>query len=145
MREWASRGDRPFFVLSHRLGPVAESRLAGCASSEGGELVVVYGSTSLDSDWQSKVEGKVKGVGGIMVHRPEVHAKVLVCDRAVCISSYNFLSADPFGTSRRARELGVVLKGGGVADWVTRRLRGVLEEENAGGDDGASKSGVRKT
>ena len=51
-----------------------------------------------------------------------MHAKVLVSDASVCISSYNFLSADPFGTARRSREMGVVIEAGNVATRVAERL-----------------------
>ena len=83
---------------------------------------VVYGHSELNHDWRSKVEQMVEDAGGTILRREEVHAKVLVRDGSVCIASYNFLSADPFGTARDARELGVVLNGEHVATWVSRAL-----------------------
>lgn len=39
-----------------------------------------------------------------------LHSKLLICDDWLVITSYNFLSADPFGRSKGAREVGVLLK-----------------------------------
>ena len=57
-----------------------------------------------------------------------MHAKVLVSDASACISSYNFLSADPFGTARKARELGVVLDGGEAVTWLAERLALAIQD-----------------
>ena len=96
-------------------------------------FAVVYGYSELDNEWLSKVEGVVRRIGGTIVRLPQVHAKVLVSDASACISSYNFLSADPFGTTRRAREIGVVLEGGRVATWLSEHLaRAIPGRESRG-------------
>lgn len=122
LREWAATARERLFVLSHRLGRAAESRLVRAGECRPSQLRVVYGHTELQEEWRSKVERMVQHAGGTIVRREEVHAKVLVRDSSVCISSYNFLAADPFGTARRARELGVELNGGQIATWVSQAL-----------------------
>ena len=131
MREWSATTQDRFFVFSHRLGSAAESRLLRSGESDPSLFTVVYGHSELDNEWLSKVEGVVRRVGGTIVRLPQVHAKVLVSDASACISSYNFLSADPFGTTRRARELGVVLEGGQVATWLSEHLARAIQDERA--------------
>jgi len=70
-------------------------------------------------EWSVRLGARV---GGAVAHVPGMHAKVVVSDSSVCISSYNFLSADPFGTAKRARELGVVIESEAVARTVAEQL-----------------------
>ena len=121
LREWSATAQHRLLVLSHRLGPAAESRLVRSGESSPTLFTVGYGHSELDEEWLSKIDGMVRRVGEDRP-KPHMHAKVLVSDTSACISSYNFLSADPFGTARRARELGVVLEGGEVATWLAERL-----------------------
>ena len=83
---------------------------------------MVYGLTDLSEEWLSRIDGIVRRARGTIAKLPHMHAKILVSDTSVCVSSYNFLSADPFGTADRARELGVIIEGGDVATWIAERL-----------------------
>ena len=122
MREWSASAQYRLLVFSHRLGPAAESRLVRSEESTASLFVVAYDLTDLDKDWLSRINNMVRRARGTIAKLPHMHAKILLSDASVCISSYNFLSADPFGTARRARELGVVIEGGDVATWIAERL-----------------------
>ena len=122
MREWSAAAQHRLLVFSHRLGPAAETRLVRSGESNTSVFIVGYGRTNLDEGALSRVDSMVRGGGGMVRKLPDMHAKVLVSDASVCISSYNFLSADPFGTAVGARELGVVIEGGDVATRVAERL-----------------------
>lgn len=126
VREWSASAQTRLFIFSHRLGPAGEPRLMPVAPADGREFVLCYGLTDLDEQWRTRIAGAVARVGGTVTHVPRMHAKVVVSDSSVCISSYNFLSADPFGTAKRARELGVVLEGEAVARTVAEQLTHVV-------------------
>lgn len=118
LRELAAGAQQRLIVLSHRLGPVAESRLVMASEAKPPEYCVLYGHCELDEMLMASLGEMIHRSGGTLAHLPNVHAKVVVSDASACISSYNFLSADPFGRSRRAREIGVCFEGGGVASWL---------------------------
>ena len=122
MREWSASSQHRLLVFSHRLGPAAEGRLVQSEESTASLVSVAYGLTNLDNEALSRLNRMVSGVGGTVRRLAGMHAKVLVSDASVCISSYNFLSADPFGTASGSRELGVVVEGGNVATRVAERL-----------------------
>jgi hypothetical protein len=67
----------------------------------------------------------VEQSGGILRRRSGCHSKVLVSDHRMIISSYNFLSADPFHTASRAREVGVLLESEFLAKNVVKVLMGI--------------------
>lgn len=125
IREWSAASQHRLLVFSHRIGSAAEARLVRSAESTASEFVVAYGLNDLDEESRSRVDRMVKSAGGTLIELPEMHAKVLVSDASVCISSYNFLSADPFGKASASRELGVVVEGGGVATRVAERLASI--------------------
>ena len=122
MRDWSASSQHQLLVFSHRLGPAAEARLVRSGESTASVFVVAYSLTELDAESRSRVDRIVREAGGVVTELPDMHAKVLVSDASVCISSYNFLSADPFGTAGQSRELGVVIEGGDVATRVAERL-----------------------
>ena len=122
MREWSASSQYRLLVFSHRLGPAAEIRLVQSERSIASLFITAYGFTNLDKESLSRVDRMVSGAGGTVRRVAGMHAKVLVSDASVCISSYNFLSADPFGNSSGTRELGVVIEGGDVATRVAERL-----------------------
>ena len=122
MRDWSALAQHRLLVFSHRLGPAAESRLVRSGESTASLFIVAYGLTNLSEEWLSRIDGIVRRARGTVAKVPHMHAKTLVSDTSVCVSSYNFLSADPFGTADRGRELGVIIKGGDVATWITERL-----------------------
>ena len=122
LREWSASAQHRLMVFSHRLGPAAESRLVRSEESIASLFIVAYGFTELDKEWLSRIGSMVRRARGTVAKLPQMHAKILVSDSSVCVTSYNFLSADPFGTARRTRELGVVIEGGDVATWIAERL-----------------------
>ena len=122
MREWSASSQHRLLVFSHRLGPAAETRLVRYGAPTTSVFVVAYGLTDLDEGALSRVDRMVRDAGGRVAKVPDLHATVLVRDASVCISSYNFLSANPFGTASRSRELGVVIEGAHVATQVAERL-----------------------
>ena len=125
MREWSTSSEHRLLVFSHRLGPAAEARLVRSAESITGDFVVAYGLNSMDEESRSRVGRMVKRAGGTVVELQRMHAKVLVSDASACISSYNFLSADPFGKASGSRELGVVIEGSGVVTRLAERLASI--------------------
>lgn len=126
IRSLAAGAQQRLLVLSHRIGPVAEGRLVMAGEARPAEYAVCYGYTELDGALMNSLDALVRRSGGILVLAPKVHAKVIVSDASACISSYNFLSADPFGNSRRAREIGVVFDGGQVSTWLADHVLAVV-------------------
>jgi hypothetical protein len=125
LREWLRKAKQCLLVMSHRLGPVATTRLlAAERRTRNAEFsyAVVYGYTKLDPASLGQAERAVANAGGSFLHAPHQHAKVVVCDQSACVSSYNFLSADPFHTASGAREVGVILEGPEPVGWLVERL-----------------------
>ena len=96
MREWSASAQHRLLIFSHRLGPAAESRLVRSGESTARLFIVGYGLTDLGEEWLSKIDGIVRRARGTVTKLPHMHAKTLVSDTSVCVSSYNFLSADPY-------------------------------------------------
>lgn len=139
MREWLQTAQHRLLVTSHRLGPIGQTRLV---SAERGltdrTFRVLYGSQCELNETVRRCEGVVKRSGGDLSYVEGLHAKVLVSDLSVCVSSYNFLSADPFGAARHAREVGIAIDGNEPASWIWRAIvptdldpRGGHEETSA--------------
>lgn len=125
LREWLASARRRLLVSSHRLGPVAATRLVaaeGRTREEEFTFKVVYGLTELEAGHRQEVAQRISATGGSLLHFAGQHAKVVVSDDTACVSSYNFLSADPFQTASNAREVGLVLKGREPADWLFDHL-----------------------
>jgi hypothetical protein len=113
-------------VTSHRLGPVAATRLLAAEQRRreaGFSYAVVYGYTELDPARLGQAERAVLNASGSFLHAPQQHAKVVVCDDFACVSSYNFLSAVSFQTASGVREVGVILEGPEPVGWLADRLR----------------------
>lgn len=126
LREWLRTAQQRLLVMSHRVGPVAATRLLaaeGRTRKADFRYAVVYGYTELDATQMGQVGQTVGNAGGSFVYSPHQHAKVVVCDDSACVSSYNFLSADPFQTASGARELGVVIQGSEPVCWLADRLQ----------------------
>ena len=125
LREFLSTAQARALVVSHRLGPAAEARLIPGSRSgraSGFDYHVIFGVTELDEDARSRIFAEVQRADGTLTARPHCHAKVLIADSSAAISSYNFLSSDPFGTATNGRELGVVLDCPEGANWLWQRL-----------------------
>ncbi len=114
LREWTSTTQGALLLTSHRLGVAAEGRLVTIGKSQGAaefERIVAYGETELNVDAVTRIARNLEEFGAKLVKNASLHAKVLISDRSSCVTSYNFLSADPFGNSARSRELGVAFEG----------------------------------
>jgi hypothetical protein len=125
LRDWLRTAQQRLLVTSHRLGPVAATRLLAAerrTRKAGFTYAVVYGYTEHDAGQLGQVAQTVRNASGTFVYVQQQHAKVVVCDDSACVSSYNFLSADPFQTASGAREVGVILEGREPAAWLADRL-----------------------
>lgn len=115
LREWLFAAQRSLLVASHGLGPVAETRLLAGSQLDRPETFlysVLYGQTDMDSTRISQLRSLVEQSNGTLTHVPGLHSKVLLADdNLACISSYNFLSSDPFSKSAQANEVGIVIQG----------------------------------
>ena len=128
MRDMLLTANHRVAVTSHKLGPKAPIRLESlrAASEESSPSVKVriFVGEVLpeDSELVLAVEACARRAGGTFSILSGLHAKVVLADDAVLVSSYNFLSADPFGTATDAREVGFYLQGKAFADaawtWV---------------------------
>jgi hypothetical protein len=124
LSEWMGAAQVRLLVASHKLGVVSEIRLMNADVRRPSHFVfdVFYGDSGEDEDRVARITDFVRESGGLLKHVPDLHAKVVISDLSVCVTSYNFLSADPFGTAKNARELGLVIDGGEPADWLWARL-----------------------
>lgn len=121
IRELLLGGRQRVGIASHRIGPKSPIRLASLQYrpediGDARELKVLVGlSPEDDSSLRETVE-VVKSLGGSLSVRRGVHAKLLVVDDSVLVSSYNPLSADPFNTAENAREVGILIRNKIIAD-----------------------------
>jgi hypothetical protein len=125
LREWLRVAQHRLLVTSDHLGSVSATRLAaaeGRARADDFRWTAMYGRTQLESDQLRAIADDVRNAGGSLASVPGLHAKAVVSDDVACLSSYNFLSADPFQTASEARELGIVITGSERAGWLARRL-----------------------
>lgn len=120
LRQIMQGSDTPKMIVSHQLGRAARSRLQFSPNPSYKELSILFGrpSDTMDASALNEVTATVAAGGGRCQRADWVHSKVAMAGDTVLISSYNFLSADPFQTARRAREVGVVLQGAAVAELI---------------------------
>jgi hypothetical protein len=95
VREWSATAQERLLILSHRLGPAAETRLMRTEPIGSRKFAVRYGLTQLSDEWVARIETLIQRAGGRLVQEPGMHAKVMVSDASVCVSSYNFLFGRP--------------------------------------------------
>jgi len=125
LREGQGNATRRLLVTSHKL-----NRSATGNSEKGGgkldwltnrkidpefQLVLITGRLPMPESWgkedQRRLEELVHKVGGSIRLGEGTHARVLVYDDAVIVSSYNFLS-----TTLDKRQIGVMFQGSSLAD-----------------------------
>lgn len=125
LREWLSTAQHRLLVASHRLGTACETRLVSAEVERPSSFSfdVLYGYVDLSEAGLAGIAELIRRTGGTLRQIPEFHAKVVVSDASACVSSYNFLSADPFGTTQNTRELGIAIDGGEPVEWLWSRLR----------------------
>lgn len=131
MRDMLLGATRRIGIVSHKIGGKGIVRLASLprpaeGSTEGPLVRVLAGELQEDiAGAMGQVEGTVTAAGGTLAIRPGLHAKIVLVDDTVLISSYNFLSADPFATATNAREVGVLIKGQKLSDEVWAWIDGM--------------------
>lgn len=111
--------DGNVLVTSHKLGDIALTRLASrqpVGDKPAEPLIVNYGETLLDTEALNALATSTASSGVQLCHTSRLHAKVLATKHRAIISSFNFLSSDPFGTQARAREVGVLIEGGNIPE-----------------------------
>lgn len=124
LHDWMSKAQSRFLVASHKLGATFETPLLNADVERAGsfDFNVLYGQTNEDEPRLAIVDKFVRRMGGVLKHVPHFHATALISDTSACVTSYNFLSPDPFGTSKKTREIGLVIEGKQFADWLWRQL-----------------------
>ena len=108
-------------LTSHKLGNIAATRLASRQSvgnNPAEPLIVHYGETFLDAEALSGLAKTTASSGVQLCHTPRLHSKVVATNERAVVSSFNFLSADPFGAQARAREVGVLIEGGKIPGFL---------------------------
>jgi len=113
------------WIASHKLGPKAMVRLSPFITAEAsfsGETLINYEAASLDEPRLSSLKAQMQKCGIRFEQRSHFHAKCVVADQRVMISSFNFLSADPFNNASNAREVGLLIEGGFLASELWDRF-----------------------
>ena len=128
--DWTRKAQSRLLVASHKLGPISEARLVNANRARPGsfDYKVVFGRAGRDEAWREGVTKSVVAASGAVRQVKGFHGKALVSDRSVCVSSYNFLSADPFGTGRDAREIGLAIDEIVAADWIWDRIAAAITD-----------------
>ena len=122
--EWTRKAQTRLLVASHKLGPISEARLVNADLARPGlfDYRVLFGHAGPDEAWRAGLTERAMASGGTVRQVKGFHGKILVADSSASVSSYNFLSADPFGTNRNAREIGLEIDGIVAADWIWDRV-----------------------
>jgi hypothetical protein len=125
LRDILLHNDKRVLLLSHKIGPVAGTRLASWQPANNDttpRLITFFGESTIDPDVLDNMRAEL-GPLGVQFHQTtRLHAKVLATSQRAVISSYNFLSADPFGAAARAREVGILVEGGEVPKLLLERF-----------------------
>ena len=128
MRELLLRASHRCWVSSHKLGDNAALRLASL-SHQGRpvdiETLVSYEQLSHHEIPIDVVADQVRAAGGQLKQLDNFHAKCIIADDVAFISSFNFLSAGPFGSGRAAREVGILVNNKDIADRLWALATGV--------------------
>jgi hypothetical protein len=133
LREWLRTAQHRLLVASHRIGVASQTRLVSAEVDRSSDFAfdVVYGNIDMRDAEFADIAELTRRARGALRHVPDFHAKVLISDVSTCVTSYNFLSADPFGTAKNARELGIVIEGVEPSQWLWSRLRDDLLSADA--------------
>lgn len=127
MRNLVLSAKRRVGIASHKLGPAGQIRIESAKYGANGEqrsLKVVVGEQPEDGESVARFAEVIRNLGGDFIFSPGMHAKLLVADDSVVVSSYNFLSADPFGTAEGAREIGILMRSEQLSDAVWQWIAG---------------------
>lgn len=120
MRQYLGNAKRRCLVVSHQIDPdkqVASFRLIECFQEVNSLIpIVLYGDKERLGEQETDFKQQVREINGVLQYIEGLHSKIVVADDVAIISSYNFLSGDPFGKAKRVKEIGVLIEGGEVAD-----------------------------
>ena len=124
LRDWKSRTQSRLFVASHQLGSLKEI-LSVDPNNEGPgsfDFNIMYGETDEDDTWLAGVSNLFREKKGSLRCVEDFHGEVLISDRFACVTSYNVLAADSLDGTNTAREIGVVIEGQQLIDWLWKQL-----------------------
>lgn len=116
---------RRVVVSSDKLGVGLLGRVpfdaTAAARARGVEVTVIFAESMSGQSFEAR-RSELEALGVSFIRR-DIHAKALVADDRVCISSFNFLSFEGIGKAGRVRrELGVRVFEEGFADRVVEAL-----------------------
>ena len=127
MRDLLLKARSRCWIASHKMGLNAGPRLASLshpARPANLETQVTYEQASHESTPVDELNEQLREVGGKLSQRDQFHAKCIVADDVVFVSSFNFLSASPFGSGRIAREIGLIIENREFADLLWSQTLG---------------------
>lgn len=116
-------------ILSHKISQIGpDIRLAGLKKRQvdpNFRFALIHGEAlekTLTDQGIQKMKDYLEAVNGDLLFTLGMHSKVLICDDIILISSYNFLSTDPFGLSKNAREIGILIQDQELADILFNKV-----------------------
>ena len=120
MRQYLQTAQKRCLVASHQIDPdeqVAGFRLIDPLQKISNTLesfILLYGDRERLGEKETAFRQQVEEIQGISKYKQGCHSKVFVSDEMAIVSSYNFLSGDPFNRAKRLKEIGILVKGGEV-------------------------------
>lgn len=120
MRQYLQKAQKRCLVVSHQIDPdkeVAGFRLINPLQKHSNDLeslMVLYGDKERLGEKETDFRQQVAEIKGVLEYKQGCHSKVFVVDESAIISSYNFLSGDPFNKAKRLKEIGILIEGGKV-------------------------------
>ena len=139
VRRARDESQQRILVTSHRWGTAATSIVLApalaAARSKGVQVNAYYGTVSRPvAPGAPEEHAEETGTVAISaVRKPRLHAKLLAWDDdSVVITSQNWLSSDPPDSAPR-QEIGVFLKGPGLAETVVKRFQDARRSESGAG------------
>ncbi|MBD1939064.1 phospholipase D-like domain-containing protein [Microcoleus sp. FACHB-68] len=120
MRQYLQKAQKRCLVVSHQIDPdeqVAGFRLINPLQKRSNNLeslIVLYGDKERLGQKETDFPQQVAQIKGVLEYKQGCHSKVFIVDESAIISSYNFLSGDPFNKAKRLKEIGILIEGGEV-------------------------------
>lgn len=112
------------WIASHKMASNASARLASLFHPKQSldlESQVTYEELSHETTPIAELNEQVRQGGGLLIKSDHFHGKCIVADDVAFVSSFNFLSASPFGSGRTAREIGLIIRNKEIADLLWRQ------------------------
>lgn len=110
-------------LYSHKVGSVAYPRLVTLPDAQVNaslNIEIRYSESLLEEAEEADLTQLIQSRHGRIDVARGCHAKLLIVDDAVIITSYNLLSTDPFGKAHAAREVGVVINSKLISDELSQ-------------------------